>query len=71
MRLYEDGWSLGRIGEQLGVTVRTVQLRLRERGVETRDHSWPARDSAACADRVATQAGKALRMRPTPRARSG
>jgi hypothetical protein len=32
-----DGWSLARVGECLGVTARTVQLRLRERGVAMRD----------------------------------
>ncbi|MGN6330334.1 MAG: helix-turn-helix domain-containing protein [Motilibacteraceae bacterium] len=32
-QLYDDGWSLARIGERLGVTATTVHRRLRERGV--------------------------------------
>jgi len=35
--LYRQGLSLARVGKQLGVTARTVQLRLRERGVVMRD----------------------------------
>jgi len=37
IQLYGEGWSLARVGERLGVTARTVQLRLRERGVAMRD----------------------------------
>lgn len=45
-QLYEDGWSLARIGERLGVTATTVHRRLRGRGVQMRDprgrdRSWP------------------------------
>lgn len=36
-RLYESGWSLARVGDRLGFTARTVQLRLRELGVVFRD----------------------------------
>jgi len=35
--LYRRGWSLARIGEQLGVTANTVHTRLRERGVRMRN----------------------------------
>lgn len=37
VRLYKNGWSLVRIGEQFDVHARTVQRRLRERGVRMRD----------------------------------
>jgi len=37
VRLYEEGWSLAWVGERIGVTARTVQLRLREAGVRMRD----------------------------------
>lgn len=37
VQLYLSGLSLARVGERLGVTARTVQLRLRERGVVMRD----------------------------------
>jgi DNA-binding transcriptional regulator LsrR (DeoR family) len=36
-QLYEDGWSLARIGERLGVTATTVHRRLRGREVQMRD----------------------------------
>ena len=36
-RLYESGLSLARVGERVSATARTVQLRLRERGVQMRD----------------------------------
>ncbi|MFD6677755.1 helix-turn-helix domain-containing protein [Rhodococcus zopfii] len=36
-RLYVDGWSLGRIGDKLGVDHGTVWRRLREHGVKMRD----------------------------------
>lgn len=37
VRLYASGLSLARIGERLGFSARTVQSRLRERGVRFRD----------------------------------
>jgi len=37
VKLYEDGWSLARIGEYLSVDPTTVLNRLRERGIPTRD----------------------------------
>jgi len=42
-QLYEDGWSLARIGEHLGVTATTVHRRLRERGVTMRSTTGAAR----------------------------
>ncbi|WP_026124255.1 helix-turn-helix domain-containing protein [Nocardiopsis baichengensis] len=36
-RLYEEGWSLARIGEKMEVSPDTVRLRLLERGVRMRD----------------------------------
>lgn len=42
-QLYEDGWSLARIGERLNVTGTTVHRRLRERGVTMRSTSGAAR----------------------------
>lgn len=42
-QLYTDGWSLARIGEQLGVTATTMHRRLRERGVTMRSISGTAR----------------------------
>jgi DNA invertase Pin-like site-specific DNA recombinase len=42
-QLYEDGWSLARIGERLGVTATTVHRRLRERGVTMRSATGGAR----------------------------
>lgn len=42
-QLYEDGWSLARIGERLGATATTVHRRLRERGVTMRSTSGAAR----------------------------
>jgi len=38
VELYESGWSLAQVGERLGVTATTVQLRLRERGLKIRDN---------------------------------
>ena len=35
--LYEQGLSLARVGEQIGASARTIQLRLRERGIAMRD----------------------------------
>ncbi|MEJ7744282.1 MAG: hypothetical protein WKF73_18135 [Nocardioidaceae bacterium] len=40
VRLYTDGASLAGIGEHLDVTARTVQLRLRERGLKLRGGHW-------------------------------
>lgn len=40
---YEDGWSLARIGERLGVTATTVHRRLRERKVTMRIATGAAR----------------------------
>jgi predicted HTH domain antitoxin len=37
VHLYEEGWSLARIGEWMGVDPTTVLNRLRERGVRMRD----------------------------------
>jgi DNA-directed RNA polymerase specialized sigma24 family protein len=37
VELYEAGSSLARIGRKMGVSARTVQLRLRECGVRMRD----------------------------------
>ena len=37
VQLYASGLSLARIGERLGFSARTVQSRLRERGVHFRD----------------------------------
>ncbi|WP_456505257.1 hypothetical protein [Arthrobacter sp. UYCu723] len=37
VRLYESGLSLSRVGDQIGAASRTIQLRLRERGIQTRD----------------------------------
>lgn len=37
VRLYASGVSLARIGERLGFSARTIQSRLRERGVRFRD----------------------------------
>lgn len=37
VRLYEEGLSLARLGERIGASARTVQLRLSERGVAMRD----------------------------------
>ncbi|WP_297537464.1 helix-turn-helix domain-containing protein [Amycolatopsis sp.] len=37
VRLYDQGWSLARIGEQMDVTADTVRKRLLERGVIMRD----------------------------------
>jgi hypothetical protein len=37
VRLYESALSLARVGERLGADPTTVQLRIRERGVVTRD----------------------------------
>lgn len=42
-QLYEDGWSLARIGQRLGVTATTVHRRLRERGVAMRSAAGGAR----------------------------
>jgi DNA-directed RNA polymerase specialized sigma24 family protein len=42
-QLYEDGWSLARIGGRLGVTATTVHRRLRERGVAMRTSNGTAR----------------------------
>lgn len=42
-QLYEDGWSLARIGERLGVTATTVHRRLRDRGVTMRSTTGGAR----------------------------
>lgn len=36
VKLYEDGWSLARIGKHLGVNDMTVRSRLLERGVKLR-----------------------------------
>ncbi|WP_233598893.1 hypothetical protein [Amycolatopsis sp. WAC 01375] len=42
IHLYELGWSLARVGEHLNVDHVTVLIRLRERGVRTRDtHGRP------------------------------
>ncbi|MGQ0776414.1 MAG: helix-turn-helix domain-containing protein [Pseudonocardiales bacterium] len=37
VQLYREGWSLARIGEQMGVDPTTVLTRLRERGLRRRD----------------------------------
>lgn len=37
VRLYEAGLSLARVGVIIGASARTVQLRLRQHGVATRD----------------------------------
>lgn len=37
VQLYDSGLSLARIGERLGFSARTIQSRLRERGVRFRD----------------------------------
>lgn len=37
VQLYEQGWSLVRVGEKFKVTANTVQARLREREVRMRD----------------------------------
>ncbi|MGY2746238.1 DNA-binding CsgD family transcriptional regulator [Arthrobacter sp. UYCu723] len=42
VRLYETGLSLARVGDRIGAAARTVQLRLRERGVQMRDSSGQA-----------------------------
>lgn len=42
-QLYADGWSLAKIGEQLGVTATTVHRRLRGRGVDMRSTTGAAR----------------------------
>jgi hypothetical protein len=36
VRLHEGGWSLARVGAQMGVDPTTVLARFRERGVKTR-----------------------------------
>lgn len=41
--LYESGWSLARIAEQVGVTPTTVHRRLRDRGVRMRGTSGRSR----------------------------
>ncbi|MGW9555819.1 helix-turn-helix domain-containing protein [Nocardiopsis sp. NPDC055551] len=48
MQLYEQGWSLTRIGQHFGVDSRTVRSRLLERGVKPRYstvHSEQAHDN--------------------------
>jgi len=36
IRLYASGLSLARVGQRVGAAPRTIQLRLRERGVQMR-----------------------------------
>jgi hypothetical protein len=45
-RLYEQGWSLARIGDQLDVTADTVRKRLLERGITMRDTRGRTRTQA-------------------------
>jgi hypothetical protein len=47
VRLYETGLSLARVGDRIGAAARTVQLRLRERGVQRRNSSGQACASLA------------------------
>jgi hypothetical protein len=46
VRLYDQGWSLARIGEQMDVTADTVRKRLLERGVIMRDPQGRPRTEA-------------------------
>jgi hypothetical protein len=45
-RLYEQGWSLARIGDRMDVTADTVRKRLLERGVTMRDTQGSPRTRA-------------------------
>jgi DNA invertase Pin-like site-specific DNA recombinase len=45
VRLYQDGWSLARIGERMGVNDMTVWRRLQERGVRMRPRQGGKRSS--------------------------
>ena len=46
-RLYEQGWSLARIGNHMDVTADTVRKRLLERGVTMRDTQGRTRTQAS------------------------
>jgi hypothetical protein len=45
-RLYDQGWSLARIGDRMNVTADTVRKRLLERGVAMRDTQGGTRVNA-------------------------
>ena len=47
VRLYEEGWSLARVGEQFGVSAHTVLSAFRAAGIATRPvgtNQWSARE---------------------------
>ncbi|RSM35572.1 helix-turn-helix domain containing protein [Amycolatopsis balhimycina DSM 5908] len=46
-RLYQQGWSLARIGNRMDVTADTVRARLLERGVAMRDTQGRPRTDAS------------------------
>jgi transposase len=46
-RLYQQGWSLARIGNHLDVTADTVRKRLLERGITMRDTQGRTRPAAS------------------------